>query len=244
VFAEDEAVLLIEAAADLDQLEAMVAQRKRGLPIEHIVGWAEFAGHRIVVDHNVFVPRRRTEFLAIQAIAVTRAGAVVLDMCCGSGAVAFAVASAAPGIKIHAVDIEPSAVRCASRNLNPLGGLVYEGDLYAPLPAAIRGRIDVIVANAPYVPTDAIGLLPREARLHEPAVTLDGGLDGLEIQRRIAERAPLWLATGGHLLIETSDRQAPLTSEIFTTNGFATAVVESEELGATVVVGVLPAASR
>jgi release factor glutamine methyltransferase len=260
VFAEDEARLLISAARTAADLAAMVDRRAAGVPLEHVLGWAEFCGLRIAVDVGVFVPRHRTEFLAREAAALARraAGAsgqdlarsraVVVDLCCGSGAVGAAVvaaagrvdANAAP-IDVYAVDIDPAAVRCARRNLAAAGGHVYEGDLYEPLPASLRGRVDVLVVNAPYVPTEAIGLLPPEARLHEPRVALDGGADGLAVQRRVTAAATLWLAPGGHLLIETSERQAARTAEAFARNGLVARVASSEELNATVVIGTRPA---
>ncbi|MFI9239183.1 putative protein N(5)-glutamine methyltransferase [Streptomyces sp. NPDC053079] len=245
VFAEDEARVLLSTARTPAELAAMVDRRVAGLPLEHVVGWAEFCDLRIAVDPGVFVPRRRTEFLARQAAGLARRDpaapeAVVLDLCCGSGAVGAALAAALGRVELHAADIDPAAVRCARRNVAAAGGRVYEGDLYGPLPATLRGRVDVLVANAPYVPTEAIGLLPPEARDHEPQVALDGGADGLAVQRRVTEAAPGWLAPGGHLLIETSERQAPRTIEAFTRSGLTTRVVSCDELDATVVIGTRP----
>lgn len=238
VFAEDEARLLMSTAATPADLVAMVGQRVAGLPLEHVLGWVEFRGLRIAVEPGVFVPRRRTEFLATQAIARCRSRAVVLDMCCGSGAVGAAVAAARDGgIELYAVDIEPAAVRCARRNLAPVGGRVYEGDLFAPLPADLRGRIDVLVANVPYVPTEAVSLLPPEARVHEPRVALDGGPDGLDVLRRVAGVAGEWLAPGGHLLVETSERQAGRAAEAFAQAGLVPEVASDPGLNATVVIG-------
>src|SRR5213075_3114828 len=97
-------------------------------------------------------------------------------------------------LQLHAVDLDPAAVRCAGRNLAPVGGRVYAGDLYQPLPPALRNRVDVIV------PTEAIGLMPPEAREHEPRLALDGGPDGVAVHRRVAAGAPRWLAPGGSLL--------------------------------------------
>jgi release factor glutamine methyltransferase len=236
VFAEDEARLLVASAATPAELAAMVERRVAGQPLEHVLGWAEFLGLRIAVDAGVFVPRRRTEFLAGQAIALARAGAVVLDLCCGSGAVGAALAAAVPGIELHAVDIDAPAVRCARRNLAEAGGRVYRGDLYEPLPTTLRGRVDVLVANAPYVPTESIGLMPPEARLHEPRAALDGGQDGLDVLRRVAAAAPAWLAPAGHLLVETSARQAAATVEAVAAAGLVPRVVTAAERGATVVV--------
>ncbi|MDQ2788938.1 MAG: putative protein N(5)-glutamine methyltransferase [Actinomycetota bacterium] len=250
VFAEDEARLLISAARTPDDLAAMVDRRAAGLPVEHVLGWAEFCGLRIAVDPGVFVPRRRTELLVRQAAALAsqtagpadRARVVVLDLCCGSGAVGAAMAAALlDRVELYAVDIDPAAARCARRNVAAASGQVFEGDLYEPLPVALRGRVDILVANAPYVPTEEIRLLPPEARLHEPWVALDGGADGLDVQRRVAAAAPLWLAPGGYLLVETSRRQAPHTVETFTRNGLTPRVVSSEEPDATIVIGTRPA---
>jgi release factor glutamine methyltransferase len=240
VFAEDEARLLISSARTPADLAAMVDRRVRGLPLEHVLGWAEFCGLRIAVDTGVFVPRRRTEFLVRQAASLARPGAVVLDLCCGSGAVGAALAATVQRAEIHAVDIDPAAVLCARRNL--AGGQVYEGDLYEPLPDALRGRVDVLVANAPYVPTEAIGLMPPEARVHEPRVALDGGSDGLDVQRRVTAEAPRWLASGGYLLIETSALQAPSTVAAFARHGLIPRVATAEALSATVVIGTRPPA--
>ncbi|MCE7002657.1 putative protein N(5)-glutamine methyltransferase [Kibdelosporangium philippinense] len=236
VFAEDEARLLIDAAQDAADLAEMIERRVAGLPLEHVLGWAEFHGHRIAVDPGVFVPRRRTEFLVSQALALVRPGSVVVDLCCGSGAVGAALAAAAE-VELHAVDIDPAAVKCARRNVSN----VYLGDLYAPLPVDLRGRVDVLVANAPYVPTEAIALMPPEARDHEPLVALDGGVDGLDVQRRVSAEAVDWLASGGHLLIETSDRQAEHTAAAFAQHGLQPRIERSADLAATVVIGDNPA---
>jgi release factor glutamine methyltransferase len=166
--------------------------------------------------------------------------AVVVDLCCGSGAVGAALAAAVDGVELHAVDIDPAAVRCARRNVAAAGGQVYEGDLFEPLPPRLRGRVDVLVANAPYVPAEAVGLLPPEARVHEPRVALDGGVDGLDVLRRVVTGAPPWLAPGGHLLVETSERQARHLVETVARNGLIPRVVTSDELSATVVVGNAP----
>jgi release factor glutamine methyltransferase len=240
VFAEDEAWLLIRAARTPDDLAAMVDRRAAGLPLEHVLGWAEFCGLRIAVDPGVFVPRRRTEFLVCHAAVLARPHAVVVDLCCGSGAVGAALVAALNRVELYAVDLDPTAVRCARRNLAAAGGQVYEGDLYEPLPARLQGRVDVLVANAPYVPTEEIGLLPPEARLHEPRMALDGGMDGLDVLRRVSAAAPLWLAPSGHLLVETSQRQATQMAETVARNGLIPRMARSDKLNATVVIGTNP----
>jgi release factor glutamine methyltransferase len=215
----------------------LLARREAGEPLEHVVGWAELAGRRYAVEPGVFVPRRRSELLVSAAVARGGPRSVVLDLCCGSGALGAAVAAVlGPGVELHATDVEPAAVRCARRNVP---GTVYEGDLFAPLPDRLRHNVDLLLANVPYVPSDEIALMPAEARDHEPRVALDGGTDGLDVLRRVAAEAPVWLAPGGHLLTETSARQAPSAVAVLTRAGLTAGVVHDDDLEATVVIGLL-----
>nr|WP_245671644.1 putative protein N(5)-glutamine methyltransferase [Nocardia amamiensis] len=251
VFAEEEARLLIAAAAETgNALEALVAQRVHGTPLEHVLGWAEFHGLRVSVSPGVFVPRQRTMFLVDRAVELVRARTghpVIVDLCCGSGALGMAAATilAAEGrtVTLAAADIDPVAVECARRNLTPLGAPVYRGDLFDALPEELRGCIDILLCNTPYVPSAMIAQMPPEARDHEPRTTLDGGSDGLDIFRRVAADAPAWLAPGGHLLIESSEDQAPLALAVLSEHGLAGDVAESGEHYATVVIGTRPSAS-
>ncbi len=244
VFAEDEARLLIAAARTPAELAAMERQRAAGQPLEHVLGWAEFCGLRMAVDPGVFVPRRRTEFLVSQAAALLGPGPgpVIVDLCCGSGALGAALAAAAGRpVNLHASDIDPAAVRCARRNVLPAGGQVYQGDLDSPLPAGLRGRVSVLLANVPYVPSGDVALLPAEAREHEALVALDGGPDGLGVLRRVAAVAPAWLAPGGHLLTEISDRQVAAATAAVAAAGLEPRLARSAELGATVLIAELEA---
>lgn len=236
VFAEDEARLLVDAARTPDELTAMVERRVAGQPLEYVIGVTDFCGLRIAVEPGVFVPRRRTEFLVAQAVSLTRPGTVVVDLCCGSGAVGAALTAAVDDLELYAADIDPVAVRCARRNV---AAEVYQGDLYEPLPAALRGRIGVLVANVPYVPTESLELMPWEARMHESAVAHDGGADGLDVLRRVVDGAATWLAPGGHLLVETSERQAPYAADVVADGGLVPRLATSDDLNATVVIGTL-----
>lgn len=239
MFAEDEAHLLISASLSPADLAARVDRRIAGHPLEHVLGWAEFCGLPITVDPGVFVPRRRTELLVRQAIDLARdvrRQVIVVDLCCGSGALGVAVAASLTQIELHAVDIDPAAVRSARRNIVAADGRVYEGDLYEPLPGRLRGRVDLVLANVPYVPTEAIRLLPPEARVHERRVALDGGRDGLDVLRRVIAEASGWLAPGGHLLVETSERQAAILVDVVARSGLAPRTVSAEDLNATVVI--------
>jgi release factor glutamine methyltransferase len=168
---------------------------------------------------------------------------VVVDLCCGSGALGAALAAMLGHVEVHAADIDPAAARCAQRNLAAVNGQVYCGDLYEPLPATLRGRVNILVANAPYVPTDEVALLPPEARVHEPRVALDGGSDGLDVLRRVIAAAAGWLAPDAALLVETSQRQAPQLVDAATRAGLDPHVVACDEIGATVIIATRPATS-
>ena len=260
VFAEDEAELLVSAAEDDASLESMVARRVAGEPVEAIVGWASFCGLRIVVAPGVFVPRRRTELLVAEGLRIVRdvsavippnrqpkrhglSERVVVELCCGTGAVGAAilagVCTSEVELELHAADIDPRATACARENIGGRGK-VHTGDLYDALPTDLRGRVDLLVANAPYVPTADIPLMPSEARDHEPTVALDGGADGLDVQRRIITGAPEWLAPGGHLIVETSHHQAAGTVAAYEAAGLVPRVVTDDDLDATAVVGSRP----
>jgi len=234
VFAEDEARLLTSAASSNEGLEALVARRVAGEPLEYVLGWVEFDGLKLAIEPGVFVPRRRTELLARSAASVVESGDVLVDLCCGCGAVAAAVAAAAAEVAVHAVDVDETAVACARRNVP---GDVYLGDLYVPLPAELFGRVAVVTGNAPYVPTEALSTMPIEARDYEPRIALDGGTDGLDVLRRIVVGAPAWLRPGGWLFVESSRAQARLLVSQMTAVGFEATVRTDQEIGGTVVVG-------
>jgi release factor glutamine methyltransferase len=239
VFAEDEARLLLASNTLPRELDLMVERRVAGEPLEHILGWAEFCGLKIIVEPGVFVPRRRTEFLVEQAATFAGPGDVVVDLCCGSGAISAALFVRAPDIELYAADIDPVAVRCARRNIGARGQ-VCQSNLYEALPAGIAGRVDLLVCNAPYVPTEAIAFMPGEARLHEPMTALDGGPDGLDVQRRVIAEAPGWMAAGGHLLIETSRQQASSTAATLERAGLLATLSHCDDLDATVAIGRKP----
>ncbi len=235
VFAEDEAALLVEAAATPDELERMVRERVDGRPLEQILGWAEFGGIRIAVEPGVFVPRRRSELVVLLAAQAAGPGAVVVDLCCGSGALGAALTAVRPDLEVYAADVDPAAVACARRNLPP--ERVHEGDLYDALPGDLRGRVGVLLVNAPYVPTDAIAMMPPEARDHEHRVALDGGADGLDVQRGVCAGAAEWLEPGGTLVIETGRSQADTTAALMRSGGLAPRIVSDPGIGATAVEG-------
>lgn len=250
VFAEEEAELLLDdAGSDAEFLEARVRRRVAGEPLEQVLGWVGFAGRRWAVAPGVFVPRQRSELLVGEAVrAVARAWSeplatvTVADLCCGNGALGGAVALAlrelGADVALHAADVDPAATACAAANLGSLGGLVHTGDLFAAVPASLRGAVDLLICHAPYVPTAAIPLLPPEAREHEPLSALDGGPDGLDILRRVIADAPGWLSPGGTLLFELGDDvQIDEARHLLAAAHLAVTVTEDEESAAIIMTG-------
>src|SRR4051794_10695224 len=236
VFAEDEARLLRAEARTPAELALLTQRRLAGEPLEHVLGWAEFAGQRVVVEPGVFVPRHRSEFLVDEAVAAAPGARVVVDLCCGSGAIGAAVLQRLSGIELHAADVDAVAVRSARLTLAGRGE-VHQGDLFAALPPSLRGRVDLLVASTPYVPTDVVRLMPREAREHEPLVALDGGGDGLDVVRRLVAEAPAWLAPAGVVAVETSYEQASGARAAMSAAGLAAEVRVDEDAECVAVLG-------
>jgi release factor glutamine methyltransferase len=239
VFAEDEARLLRAGARTPAELAAMTSRRVAGEPLEHVLGWAAFAGLRVAVEPGVFVPRHRSEFLVDLAVAERPDARLVVDLCCGAGAIGAAVLARLPRIELHAADVDEAAVRCARRTLAGRGH-VHQGDLYAALPPSLRGRVDLLVASPPYVPSEAVRLMPPEAREHEPLLALDGGGDGLDVVRRLVGGAADWLAQGGVVLVETGTAQAPLARAATAAAGLEAQTRHDEDDDAAAVLGRKP----
>jgi release factor glutamine methyltransferase len=252
VFAEDEAAVLGEAAHDDTALAALVARRAEGEPLEQVVGYADFCGVRIHLLPGVFVPRVRSELLVrigTEAAKGTERRPTVVDLCCGSGALGLAVRHHLPDIDLHAADLDPTAVTCARLNFaRPAAGNkndprnteeknVYQGNLFDALPHYLKGHVDVLIANVPYVATDHIPLLPSEAKDHEPHTALDGGPDGLSVFRAVAADAAAWLSPGGILLSEITDAQTVAATEAVQAAGLDVAVIYDDDLEAQVIQG-------
>lgn len=224
VFAEEEAALLRAHAQDSDHLEETAARRIAGEMLEHVLGEVDFCGLRLQVRPGAFVPRRRSRLLARLAVAAACAAArrsgrdpLLVELCAGVAPIASVSAARVPGIRLHVADVDPLPLECARANL-PSSAQLHVGDLFAAMPLAMRGTIDVIAAVPPYVPDRALALLPREAREHEPPRALRGGADGLDVARRILVQGPAWLAQGGRILLEMHvDQARSLTRERATT---------------------------
>jgi release factor glutamine methyltransferase len=234
VFAEDEAAVLSAAADDESALATLVGRRTLGEPLEQVVGFADFCGVRVRLRRGVFVPRVRSELLVCLAAAEARPGTVLVDLCCGSGALGMAVRHREPGIDLHAADVDPVAVACARDNR---AGEVHEGDLFDALPTGLRGRIAILLANVPYVATRHLPLLPAEARDHEPRTALDGGADGLDVFRAVVAGARDWLAPGGILLSEVTEAQTEPAVTAVRAAGLDAELRTDEDLEAQAILG-------
>ncbi len=236
VFAEEEAAALRSAASGDNDLERIIARRIAGEPLEVVVGYAEFAGLRIPVVAGVFVPRVRTELVARLAADLAPPSSVVVDLCCGSGAIAAAVAHARPDLTVWAADIDPSAIAIASTTLARFGAHALVSDMDAGLPASLRGRVAVVASCPPYVPTEGVALMPPEARDHEPRAALDGGADGASMQALVFAAARRLLAPHGVCIVETSDHLSDATLTAALAAGFTAQVETDDEIDAVVVV--------
>lgn len=236
VFAEDEARLLGELPEAGGIRDDAVRRRIAGEQLEHVLGWAELAGVRVLVTPGVFVPRRRTEALVAVAADLLTPDGVLLEVCCGSGAIARVLAERCGPTRVHASDVDPRAVACAERNLAGRA-TVSVADVVDGVPLDLRGRVTLLVANVPYVPTGELDLLPRDARDGEPRRTHDGGVDGLDVLRRVLAAAGEWLAPGGAVVSELALGQETAAISAAATAGLlAHVVVDDDEDGAGVVV--------
>ncbi len=201
---EEAAELLARADGDVDLLDALVERRLTGEPLAWITGRTCFCGLEIRVDPGVYVPRWQSEPLARRAAERLPAHGVAIDLCTGAGAVARTLMAAHPGARVVASDIEERATRCARAN----GVDAHTGDLFAPLPSRLEGRVDVVVGVAPYVPTPELPLLQRDTLTFESTLAYDGGADGTDILRRVLAKSPRFLRRGGALLLELGGDQA------------------------------------
>jgi release factor glutamine methyltransferase len=215
VFAEEEASILRESARDTGELERFLARRIAGEPLEHIVGWVEFAGRRLSVGPGVFVPRKRSEMIAAVTIAhgATVRRPLIVEAFSGVAPIAATAQAWLPDADVHATDIDDRALRYARRNL--LGhGHVHRGDGLSGLPTCFVGAVSVIAAVPPYVPDAAIDLMPREAADHEPRAALTAGADGLDHIRGLVAAASRYLADDGVLALEMNLAQAPAAAAL------------------------------
>jgi release factor glutamine methyltransferase len=208
-------------------LEDLVARRVEGEPLAWLTGSITFCGLTVRVARGVYVPRPQTEALARRAASLLPQDGVAVDLCTGSGAIAVVLADAERTARVVATELDPVAAACARRN----GVEVVEGSLDEPLPAELRGAVDVLTSVVPYVPTDAIRLLPHDVRAFEPRLALDGGADGMEVLREVARRSVAWLRPGGWVVLELGGDQAAALEPLLSDLGFDAIEVLADDEG-------------
>ncbi len=224
--AQEEAEELLRCAPGDDELDRMLARRLAGEPLAWITGSTTFCGIEVIVAPGVYVPRWQSEPLATMAAALLPRRGVGVDLCTGSGAVALVMQRGRPDAQVVATESDAVAARCARGN----GVDVYEGDLDQPLPTELASRVDVMAGVLPYVPHDALHLLPRDVQHFEPRLALDGGRDGLDLISRAVNSSTGWLRGGGWLLLEIGGDQAPDVAALLAEAGYdQVGVVEDDD---------------
>jgi len=201
---EDAADLLACADGDTDRLGFLIERRLAGEPLAWITGHVSFCGLDIRVHPEVYVPRWQSEPLALRAASRLCESGVAIDLCTGSGAIAKILSLKRPRARVFGTDSDARAVACAADN----GVKAFCGDLFTPLPAGLAGRADLVVGVVPYVPTNALELLPHDTFAFESRLAYDGGPDGTDVLRRVLGEASFFLRSGGALLLELGGEQA------------------------------------
>ena len=219
-----------QVSLDIEEtLRALCEKRKTRTPLQYLTGVQSFLGRDFHVDERVLIPRPETELLAERAIAALRMrpAPIALDMCCGSGCLAISMALGDPRAQVHAADLSEGALAVTALNAERLHAkvILHQGDLFGSIPDGLR--FDVIVSNPPYIPAADCLELQEEVR-REPMMALDGGADGYDFYRRIAEEAPRFLKEGGVLLMEVGFDQAQGVITLCREAGFTSAVAHED----------------
>ena len=228
VAADEEAEALAACSrGDPDLLATLVDRRLTGEPLAWIIGHTSFCGREVRIDPGVYVPRRQSEPLARRAARRLPEGGTAIDVCTGSGAVSVVLAASCPTARVVATDRDPRAIDCAVAN----GVEAYRGDLFSPVPPALRGAVDVVVGVVPYVPTASLRMLQRDTLRFESDRSYDGGPDGVRLLRRVVAESPRFLRPGGALLLELGGDQADLLADDLALAGFSDAQLLVDEEG-------------
>jgi release factor glutamine methyltransferase len=224
----DEADELVAASGgDEGVLEQLVVRRLGGEPLAWVTGCVSFAGHRVLVHPGVYVPRRQSERLARRGVDLLPETGLALDLCTGSGAIALALGRARPRARVLASEIDARACLCAAAN----GVEVLAGHLADPLPADLRGHLDLVIGVVPYVPTAELVFLPRDVRDYEPVLALDGGPRGTLLLEEAVWAAAGSLHGGGWLLLEVGGDEGALLAPILAQAGFGPPLVHRDSEG-------------
>jgi release factor glutamine methyltransferase len=206
--------------AEQARLETLTARRLAGEPLQYLEGRVPFGPIEVKVDRRALIPRPETEQLweaAVATLGEAGPGTPIVDLGTGSGALALALKSVFPAAPVYATDLSAGALDLARENaaVNTLEVTFLQGDLFDPLPPGLRGRVELIVANPPYLSEEEWERLPDEIRLYEPREALVAGPEGTEMLARIADEAYWWLGVGGRVLCEIGETQSEAALGLF-----------------------------
>jgi release factor glutamine methyltransferase len=247
VYPDEELALILEAAAGLpsaslqpsteltpqaaSEVGALVRRRAGGEPLHYVTGTVDFRSLRLAIGPGAFIPRPGTVAVVDRAEAALPRDGLVVDVCTGCGAIALAIASERPDATVYGSDMSGEALAWAEDNRRRTGLEVtfLLGDLFYPLPADLRGRIDVIVSNPPHVPLSEARFLPRDVADHEPAESLFAGPDGLLVIKRLASEGVGWLRPEGWLVCEVGDSQCDEVTRQLRLLGYADVAIHLDE---------------
>jgi release factor glutamine methyltransferase len=216
-------VLLESPDDDLRALALEMAHRRAaGEPLQYVTGIAGFRRLDLHVGPGVFIPRPETETVAEIAMSFLPSMGLAVDIGAGSGAIALSIADERPDARVLATEISDEAIEWLTYNVAETGLQVdvMRGDLFSPLPEQLRGRVDVIVSNPPYVPKDDAHLLPVDVGAHEPPVALFAGQTGLDVLIRLTAESHEWLSDRGALVMEIGDRQDKVVTALLRDAGY------------------------
>jgi len=220
-------------------LASLVGRRAAREPLQLVLGTTAFRTVELACRPGVFIPRPETEVVAGVAIDRARRAAarpVVVEPCTGTGAIAAALAVEVPGSRVIATELDPAAAELARANLATLGvstaTTVLVGDLLDPVEPALRGHLDVLVANPPYLPAGDLGTFDPEVADHDPHRALIGGPSGHEVVDRLLALAADWLAPGGSVVVEIDARRGADAASVARSRGLVDVEVRRDLTGA------------
>ncbi len=226
---------------ELDRYRELVRRRAAGEPLQTILGETEFHSRVFKVAPGVFIPRPETERLVEIAVELINPpdrrllAPVAVEIGCGTGVIGICLALEIPRLVVEAVDIDPAAVELTRHNAHKLGVEarvhVHQGSRFDPLPRHLRGKVDLLVSNPPYIPSDDIAGLQTEVKDHDPLAALDGGRDGLDFYRALAHAQGQWVRPGGWIALEIGADQGEAVTEILTASGAVQVEVQQDYAG-------------
>jgi release factor glutamine methyltransferase len=215
--------------AELDRYRDLVRRRAGGEPLQQILGETEFYSRVFKVEPGVFIPRPETERLVEEAVALLAPpdrrllAPVAVEIGCGTGIIGISLALEIPRLTVYATDVNAAAVKLTQHNAHTLGAgprvHVWQGNRFDPLPVRLKGQVDLVVSNPPYIREADIPGLATEVSEHDPVEALSGGEDGLDFYRALAARVGAWLRRGGHIAVEIGDEQGQEVEDIFASSG-------------------------